>query len=412
MSPLQEMAHPLSPEINLALSQLENSIVQAIRKAGLLSRTALAEKLNCSRTSLTPTLARLVSIGILVEAGQGKSGGGRPPLMLEVNGNLGFVAGVDIGATSIDIALANFNGIIQARYSVTADVRDGPEMMLSTICEQLLEQLSAKGAGPERLLAVGIGVPGPVEFSRGVLIAPPLMPMWEGYPIQSFVHRSFPMTRVVIDNDVNIMAKGEQMVGAGVNLDNFLYIKIGTGIGCGIISHGEIYRGSDGCAGDIGHICVDTEGPVCFCGNRGCLEYMAAGGAIAGKAMQGTAAGQSPFLAKRTKEIGSTLTAKDVGEAASAGDRLSIEIIRESGRMIGGVLAGLVNFYNPRAIFIGGGVSNIGNQLLSTIRQAILNRATALSTIKLRVEYSRLGEDAGIYGAIWMALENVFSVKN
>jgi glucokinase-like ROK family protein len=396
----------------LSFNPLELGVIQAVRQNGYLSRTDLSERLKYSRASLTPIFTRLVSLGILTEVGQGKSGGGRPPIMLGINGSLGYAAGVDIGATSIDIALADFTGQILERCSEQADVRIGPKQLLSRVKENLIKLLSKRGAGQDRLLAIGIGVPGPVEFATGLLIAPPLMPTWEGFPIKEEMRRSYHVASIVVDNDVNIMAKGEQKMGAGIGLDNFMFIKIGTGIGCGIISAGEVYRGSDGCAGDIGHICVDAEGPVCHCGNRGCLEFVSAGAAIAQKAVTGVQEGKSQFLADRIKAKDGVLTAKDVGEAAAAGDRLANEIVRESGKLIGGVLAGLVNFYNPRAIFIGGGVSNIGNQLLAAIRHTILSRATALSTIKLRVEYSELGESAGVHGAIHMALENVFIKTN
>jgi glucokinase-like ROK family protein len=259
------------------------------------------------------------------------------------------------------------------------------------------------------LLGFGMGVPGPVHFPTGLLIQPPLMPDWEGFPIKEFIRQKFPNTVPVIDNDVNIMAIGEARIGGGVGLDNFMYVKIGTGIGCGIIMNGDIFRGSDGCAGDIGHICVDYNGPICHCGNKGCLEFMAAGPAIGKRAVLAAESGESEKLATRMEATGGELTSKDVGEVAAAGDQVANLIIYESGRMIGGVVAGLVNFYNPEAIFIGGGVSKIGHQFLSTIRQATLKRATALSTRSLGIDYSELGDDAGVHGAIWLAIENVFA---
>ena len=204
------------------------------------------------------------------------------------------------------------------------------------------------------------------------------------------------------------MAIGEARVGGGKGIDNFFYIKIGTGIGCGVIVKGEIYRGSDGTAGDVGHICVDYNGPICHCGNQGCLEIMAAGPAIAAKGLEAARSGKSKIMAARMKKNSGTFTAVDVGKAAAAGDRAANKIIADSGKMIGGVLAGLVNFYNPRAIFIGGGVSKIGHQLLSAIHQATLKRATALSTRALIIDYSALGDDAGVHGSIWLAIENVF----
>ena len=406
--PPQHLSQSVLPE----LSEIEAAALNIVRLEGPLSRTALSEQMGISRASMTSIVGGLLASGVLVEVGQGKSEGGRPPLLLDVNSELGFIGGVDIGATSVDLALANFRGEVLERYAETADVHTAPEMLLGHICGLLEGMLARRGATPGSLLGVGMGVPGPVQFAAGILIAPPLMPLWEGYPIRKFMRQRFPNVRVVVDNDVNIMALGEQRAGAGAGLDNFLFIKIGTGIGCGIISHGGVYRGSDGTAGDIGHICVDYNGPICHCGNLGCLEFMAAGPAIAGKGLQAAINGQSEFLARRLKENDGVLTSRDVGEAAAAGDRTANEIVRQSGKMIGGVLAGLVNFYNPRAVFIGGGVSKIGHQLLSTIRQATLRRATALSTRSLRIDYSELGEDAGVMGAIWLAIEHVFAPVN
>lgn len=394
----------------LMLEPLEAAVVNAIRQQGPLSRSDLSEQLAYSRASVTGIVGRMIDAHILTEAGEGKSAGGRRPYLLDINPQLGNVVGVDIGATSFDIALADFRGNILERAAEAADVRGRPEDFLDRVAAVIGELLGRRGAAAGEVVGIGVGVPGPVEFSSGVLIAPPLMPLWEGFPIRRYLRGFFPNARVVVDNDVNIMAKGEHQAGAGRGMNNFLFIKIGTGIGCGIISHDEIYRGADGAAGDVGHICVDYNGPVCHCGNQGCLEIMAAGPAIAAEGRARAESGESPFLAALLAERG-RLTAVDVGDAAAAGDRAAMDIIRRSGQMIGGVLATLVNFYNPEAVFIGGGVANIGNGLLSAIRQATLRRATALSTRHLRVEYSPLGEDAGVIGGIWLALEHVFTVK-
>ena len=394
----------------LMLEPLEAAVVTAIRRQGPLSRSDISERLDYSRASVTGIVGRMIDARILTEAGEGKSAGGRRPFLLDINPNLGHVVGVDIGATSVDVALADFRGNILERACEAADVRGRPDDFLTHVGNLIDELLARRGASPTGVVGIGVGVPGPVEFVSGVLIAPPLMPLWEGFPIKSFLRARFVNASVVVDNDVNIMAKGEHQAGAGRGMDNFLFIKIGTGIGCGIISNGEVYRGADGAAGDVGHICVDYNGPVCRCGNQGCLEIMAAGPAIAAEGRARAESGESLFLAERLAERGA-LTAGDVGDAAAAGDREALDIIRRSGRMIGGVLATLINFYNPQAVFIGGGVANIGNGLLSAIRQATLRRATALSTRGLRVEYSSLGEDVGVIGGIWLALEHVFTIK-
>ncbi len=390
------------------LSAVELAAVDLVRKNGPLSRSEIARYLEISRGSVTAIAGNLVELKVLNEVGKGKSAGGRKPCLLDINAGLGYIVGVDIGATSIDLALADFQGVILERQAEAADVRDAPEQVLDRVCDLISEMLIKQEAQDNNLVGLGIGVPGPVQFPSGLLIEPPLMPAWDSFPIKEYVRKRYPQVKPVVDNDVNIMAIGEARVGGGIGMDNFLYIKIGTGIGCGVVSRGEIYRGSDGTAGDVGHICVDYNGPVCHCGNQGCLEAMAAGPAIAGEGRQAAQNGESKILAKMLEKNQGELSSKDVGKAAAAGDQAANRIIYESGRRIGGVLAGLVNFYNPRAIFIGGGVSNIGHNLLSTIRQATLRRATALSTRSLTIDFSVLGPDAGVHGAIWLAIENIF----
>jgi predicted NBD/HSP70 family sugar kinase len=226
------------------------------------------------------------------------------------------------------------------------------------------------------------------------------------------VKESFPNAFVVVDNDVNIMALGEQRAGDGVNVDHFIFVKIGTGIGAGIVSNGKIHRGSTGCAGDIGHICVDKNGPICRCGNTGCLEAMAAGPAIAEKAVQAALNGSSPLLKNLMDQNGGVLRPEDVNAACREGDQAALEIIRASGQMIGDVLAGLVNFFNPSHIFIGGGISNFGNHLLVTIRRAVLRRSLPLATTHLAINFSRMGADAGVTGAVALALEYLFVIED
>jgi glucokinase-like ROK family protein len=385
-------------------------VVSAIRELGLLSRTDLARVTGYSRATITSVVGGLIEAGILEEIGEGESQGGRRPRVLNLNCNLGYVAGVDIGVTSIDLALADVCGETLERYSESSDVNAGPEPVLGRVNELLLELLERQGISPKQCYAVGVGVPAPVEFSAGLISAPP-MPNWEGFPIHTFIRKALPAAEVVVDNDANIMALGELHAQVS-RVDNFIFVKIGSGIGAGIICDGKIYRGSSGYAGEIGHFNVNREGLVCpRCGNVGCLEALAAGPAIAKRAMESIPMGQSPMLADQMEASGGTLTAEHVGASAAAGDRISIEIIQDSGRMIGEALAGIVNFFNPRLILIGGGMSNMGPQLLASIRQTVLRRAHPRSTEALRIEFSRLGPDAGIKGAISLALERLFVVN-
>ena len=323
-----------------------------------------------------------------------------------------YIVGVDIGATSVDIALADLNAQVLARDSAAIDVRDEPLALLGEIKQRVLALLAKRGLRADQVLGVGVGVPGPVDFAKGVLVVPPLMPAWEGLSIRGYFHAAFPSSFVAVDNDVNIMALGELKAGAGASVDNFIFVKIGTGIGAGIVCNGQVHRGSNGSAGDIGHISADHNGPICRCGNPGCLEMMAAGPAIANRAVEAAQNGSSLILAQKLSGNGGTLRAEDVAAAAREGDRASIEIIQTSGRLIGDVLAGLVNFFNPSMILVGGGVSNIGNQLLASIRQAVLRRSTALATRELTISYSPMSTEAGVTGAIHLALEHLFVIQD
>lgn len=396
----------------ILLNSAEAEIIRALRRHGCVTSTDISRITGWSKAKTAQDIRMLTEKGFLVEAGEGVSQGGRRPRLFCMNKNLGFVVGVDIGATSVDVALADISGRILQRCSEPADVRHRPEPFLSRCVEMIFHLMGVQGCNAEQILGIGIGVPGPVDFARGVLVAPPLMPEWENFSIRGFVTKFFPNAFVVVDNDVNIMALGEQRAGDGINVDHFLFVKIGTGIGAGIVSNGKIHRGSTGCAGDIGHICVDKNGPVCRCGNTGCLEAMAAGPAIAEKAMQAAISGASPLLRNMMEQNGGILRPEDVNAACREGDQTALEIIRTSGQMIGDVLAGLVNMFNPSHIFIGGGIANFGNHLLVTIRRAVLRRSLPLATRHLSINFSRMGGDAGITGAIALALEYLFVIED
>lgn len=394
------------------LSAAEAEVMRALRKNGQTSRTEVTNITGWSRAKTSQEVNALVEKGYLVDAGEGISKGGRKPRLLRFNSQLGYVVGIDIGATSLEIALADVNGSILKRVMEPADVRQPPEDLLGRCSVLILEMAVAQGIQPEQILGIGVGVPGPVDFARGVLVAPPLMPDWENYPIRNFFKETFASAFVVVDNDVNIMALGEQRSGDAANVDHFLVIKIGTGIGCGIMASRKIHRGSNGSAGDIGHICVDKQGPICRCGNRGCLEAMAAGPAIAEKAMQAVRDGKSELLRKMMEDNQGVLVPEDVNAACREGDEAALEIIRASGQMIGDVLAGLVNFFNPSHIFIAGGIANFGNHLLIAIKRAVLRRSLPLATTNLAINFSRTGSDAGVLGAIMLALEYLFVVED
>lgn len=396
----------------ILVDSAEVEVMRALRRQGKISRTEISSITGWSKAKASQEIRSLVDKGYLVEVGEGVSKGGRKPRLLRINDQLGYIAGIDIGATSLDIALADVTGLIVQQCSEPTDVKLPPETVFGRGCELLLNMLQTQKAAPDQILGIGIGVPGPVDFARGVLVAPPLMPEWENFLIRDFFKKTFPSSFVVVDNDVNIMALGEQRAGEGTNVDHFIFVKIGTGIGAGIISNGKIHRGSDGSAGDIGHICVDKNGPLCACGNKGCLEAMTAGPSIASRAMDAVRNGSSPTLRQIAESRGGTIRPEDVNTACREGDQASLDIIRDSGQMIGDVLASLVNFFNPSHIFIGGGIANFGNHLLVAIRRAVLHRSLPLATTHLAIKFSRMGSNVGVIGAISLALDYLFAIED
>lgn len=389
----------------------EKKLVDLIRKHGEVTKAGLVSSTDYSRTKITSCIKSLLDKQVIIANSATEYSGGRRSKTFSLNGQLGLVCGVDIGATSIDLGIADFSGKLLVRYAEPASVKDGPIKVLGRACTLLESLLKENNLNAAKMHGIGIGVPGPVDFAAGTLVSPPIMPGWDGYPIIHTVQQWFPAANVVVDNDVNVMALGEINQGAGQGVDNLIFVKIGTGIGAGIICESKIYRGTNGCAGDIGHIGVDKSGPLCHCGNRGCLETMASGPAIADRSLAAARAGQSPILLRHFEDNGAVLRTEDVGAAALEGDALAIEMIRESGDLIGDVLAGLVSFYNPEMIVIGGGVSNLGNLLLSSIRQTVLHRSLPLATRDLQIVFSDIGGNAGVIGAVNLAMDYLFTVS-
>ncbi|MDB5731483.1 MAG: putative glucokinase, superfamily [Variovorax sp.] len=372
------------------------------------SRHGMAERLGCSKSKANGLIAGLVEQGLLAEAGLQPSSGGRRAETLRLHEGLGVLLGIDIGATSLDVAVLRPDLSILAHHAEPADVRSGPGVVLAQVRELMRELLAQRGLGAGQVIGIGIGVPGPVDFDSGQLVNPPLMPAWDGFSIRDDLRQDY-RAPVFVDNDVNLMALGE-LWRQQRSRPNFLVIKVGTGIGCGIVCHGEVYRGAAGSAGDVGHICVDQEGPRCHCGNLGCVEAMAAGPAITRMAVEAVEAGESAALA-RCLEAGGQLTAHDVGQASRQGDAAANRIIQRAGSLIGQMLASVVNFFNPSHVFIGGGITRLGPLFLAAVRQSVYQRSLALSTRHLEIHCTPLGGQAGLVGAGVLAMQETLRVR-
>lgn len=384
------------------LSSLEADVLQTIFWSAGASRFSLSDRLGYSKSKTNSLVASLLDVGWLEEVGLANSSGGRRPETVQLSATLGVLIGADLGATSLDVAVLRPDLTVLAQRSEPADVRAGPGVVMARVRVLMRELLAQCGATPAQVIAIGMGVPGPVDFDNGQPVNPPLMPHWDSFSIRDYLAEEY-TAPVFVDNDVNLMALGE-MWRLQRSLQNFLVIKVGTGIGCGIVCHGEVYRGANGSAGDVGHICVDTAGPRCHCGNLGCVEAMAAGPAIARLATEAATSGESALLANCLASKGA-ITPEDVGQASRHGDAAANRIIQDTGALIGQMLASVVNFFNPSHVFIGGGITRVGPLFLASVRQSIYQRSLALSTRHLEIQYTPLAEQAGLVGAGVLAMQ-------
>jgi predicted NBD/HSP70 family sugar kinase len=356
-----------------------------VRTGAARSRSELVAVTGSSRSTVSLRVEQLLRVGLLVEQGQAGSTGGRPARLLALRGEAGCVLAVDLGVTSVAVALTDLTGLVLAEATRDVQVSDGPGPVLAVVDDVTEEVLRSAARQRSDIRAVGMGVPGPVEFATGRLVHPPVMPGWHDVVVPSaFAALGCP---VVVDNDVNVMAAGE----IGEDDGDFLVVKIGTGIGCGIVLGGQVYRGTAGSAGDVGHVHVpDARRIRCGCGNESCLEAVAGGAALARDAREAGLDVSSP---------------RDVVDLAVRADPVALGLVRDAGRRIGEVLAQLVNFFNPERIVVTGGISRAGNPLLAGLREAVYRRSVPLAARDLDISLSQLGERAGRVGAARIALD-------
>ena len=381
-------------------------ILDLIRQApDGISRAEIAQALGVSRSTVSAIVDGLILHQLVVERGAGVSRGGRRPIVLQTNPDAGRVLGVDIGASHLTVIAADLRGQVLSEITAPLDIARGPEECLQAIALTVEHILRESRSQLDEVRAIGVGVPGPVIQQQGIVSAPPIMPGWDGFPIRQRLSDAWHKP-VSLDNDADLGALGEWSFGAGRAESNLVYIKIGTGIGCGILLDGQIYHGVLGTAGEIGHLTVSEDGPPCTCGNYGCLEAMAGGRAIAQRAQLAVKAGQRTSLA--SVDHGREITARDVGLAAQSGDGVSQQLLGDAGRHIGSALASLVNLLNPSLVLLGGGVVAAGAYLLDPIRQAVRERTLRAAGRATRIAVATLGDRSTALGAVALALNRTF----
>jgi predicted NBD/HSP70 family sugar kinase len=372
-----------------------NELFQLLRDGKPRTRSELAASTGFARSTITARIDELLRTGFIAPVEDAASTGGRPSARVAFNATARVVAAADIGATHATVAILDLAGNTLVRGTEEIQIATGPDPVLTWLTEKIDSLVAGLGRKKTDVIAVGIGLPGPVEHSSGKPSQPPIMPGWNGFDVPRYVQRSYDVA-VLVDNDVNIMALGERAV-SWPETDNMIFLKVATGIGSGIISSGQLQRGADGSAGDVGHIAIGrAAGIACRCGNVGCLE------AIAGR----------PAIAAALRAEGVDLRDGDVVALVREGNLLASQIVRQAGRDIGEVLNMCVSVLNPSVIVIGGSMAEVSDQLIAGMREVVYSRSTPLATQHLSIVPARTGADAGVIGAGIMAIDYVLAPEN
>jgi predicted NBD/HSP70 family sugar kinase len=374
-------------------SSSAGTILDLIRSGHSRSRAEIARSTGLSPSTVAQRIDALIDAGYVREAGQGVSQGGRRPRALEIDPTTGVVCAVDLGSHHATLGLVDLSGRLIAVRTENMDIGDGPQRILTWIAAVADEMVTEHAMPGQRLRGFGIGLPGPVD-SAGLMVSPSRMPGWNGVDVAAM------MTRIsglpcAIDNDANLMALGEH-VSLHDEVQHFVFVKAGSSIGCGVIASGELYHGHHGMAGDISHVTVPGAPPVlCSCGRTGCLDAVAGGAAI--------------VQALRDAGVAVSDTG-DVLALARDAHPLATQMLREAGTRVGGVLATIMNFFNPQRLVLGG-ILGEAEAFVAGVRSRIYFECLPMITDTLDISVSVAKDRAGILGAARVVLDELFDAR-
>ncbi len=316
-----------------------------------------------------------------------------------------YLGGIDLGGTKILSLVASNKGETLGQDRRPTRAREGPQVVIAGMVDSLRTAAAKAGLDVGRLAGVGVVSPGPLDYASGVIEDSPNLPGWRGVPLADEMCAALGVP-VFVDNDANAAGLGECVFGAGRGYRHVIYVTVSTGIGGGIVVDGQVYRGTSGAAGEVGHQVVEDGGPLCSCGRRGCLEELASGTAIAHRARELVAEGKGARIAALAGQ-NEPPTARAVHQAAREGDPEARRIIEEAGHYLGVGLANLVNIFNPELIIIGGGLTKMGRMLLDPARQVVRREPFAQARRDVRIVRAALGDRVGALGAVALAMERL-----
>ena len=363
-------------------------VIHALRNERHISRAEIARRTGLSRSTVSSLISDLQADGLVVERPErglahGEHGG-RPPTLLSFDASAGAAVGIDFGHSHLRVAVSDLSSTILAQRERPLDTDHDAQEGLEAATELVGETLDDAGVDRDRVIGAGMGLPGPIRGEDGIVGSSAILPGWVGVAAAAEMRRRLELP-VLVDNDANLGALAEAAFGAGRDAGDLIYLKVSSGIGAGLILNGRLYRGSAGLAGEIGHVLVDPEGLVCRCGNRGCLETLAATGALV-------------ELLRRSH--GEDLTVAGMLEAARTGDLGCRRVIADAGRAIGRAVATLLNVLNPELLVVGGDLAAAGDLLLDGVRDIIGRAALPAAAEAAEVVAGVLGDRAQVLGAL------------
>lgn len=377
---------------------LAQSVLRLIWQEHRISRAEIARRLGLSRSTVSEIFDDLLPMGLVAEVGVGPSRGGRPPIVLEFNYDAGCIVGVDMGAAHVAVVLMDLRGKVLAWQHRAHAVRTDPEGTRALIAELCAKCLAERPGSRRFLIGIGVAAPCPVDPRNPEHFSELVLPDWGGHSGLAPLAERFGVP-LMVDNDANLGALAERWWGAGREIDDFAYIKLATGLGCGHFINGKVYRGATGLAGEIGHMAIDPHGKPCLCGLRGCLATLVGAPALVERALELRARYPRSALAGGDPSI------EVIEDAALAGDPLALQIVREAAEHLGLAVASLLNLMNLRLVILGGGLSRLGNLLLEPLRDMIRNRTFVSSLAAADVTTSELGPRSIAIGAATYVLD-------
>ncbi|WP_425961041.1 ROK family protein [Rhizobium nepotum] len=374
---------------DVSSDKASGQILSLVGSGRARSRSLLTDLSGLSRATVHQKLGNLIDAGLIRETEETLPSGGRPTRTLDINRDFAVVLCADIGEQHIRVALTDLRPSILGEISETFDILRGPTVVLEWIEQQFEVLLATAGKTASDVMGIGIGLPAPVDYANGRVVGPSVLVGWDNFEIREHLEQKFGVP-VYAENDVNLLALSDHRLRRPT-VSEMVFVKIGTGIGSGIITEGHLYRGAQGAAGDIGHIQFAREpAPLCRCGKVGCVEARAAGWAIA----------------RELREEGiEAQNARDITKLVRAGQPLAIHLVRESGRILGEVMTSLVSILNPEMIVIGGTLATLDDHLLAGVRELVYKRSLPLATRDLEIVISPPDPDAGIVGAAFLVVE-------